>query len=130
MLLWLIDKYEVVCLHIWIHCYVWKTFAMYALDYYYASFIYRMVCDFYKIRLVEELVAIYGLDNYFNFRNKWFNIALIFSSKIILSVLFLILIRAGLPRYRYDYITKLGWAKFLFTSVCSFIYFFFVYAIL
>lgn len=26
---------------------------------------------------------------------------------------FLMLIRAGLPRYRYDYLTKLGWVKFL-----------------
>ena len=28
-------------------------------------------------------------------------------------MMFLILIRGGVPRYRYDFLTKLGWVKFL-----------------
>ena len=33
--------------------------------------------------------------------------------KIIIILNFLILVRGGTPRYRYDYLTKLGWLKFL-----------------
>lgn len=41
------------------------------------------------------------------------NITLFFAIKFLFSVGFLILIRGGTPRYRYDYLTKLGWLKFL-----------------
>jgi len=36
-----------------------------------------------------------------------------FSIKFCMCIGFLILIRGGAPRYRYDYLTKLGWLKFL-----------------
>lgn len=41
------------------------------------------------------------------------NMSFFFGIKFILSIAFLILIRGGTPRYRYDYLTKLGWLKFL-----------------
>jgi len=41
-----------------------------------------------------------------------YNLALVFTLKLVLSIMFLILIRGGTPRYRYDYLTKLGWLKF------------------
>nr|ACX30968.1 NADH dehydrogenase subunit 1b [Moneuplotes minuta] len=37
--------------------------------------------------------------------------------KVILTITMLVLIRASLPRYRYDYLTKLGWVKFLLVLV-------------
>ena len=36
------------------------------------------------------------------------NLTVFFGFKFVLSVAFLILIRGGTPRYRYDYLTKLG----------------------
>ena len=33
--------------------------------------------------------------------------------KVVASVSFLIVIRGGVPRYRYDFLTKIGWVKFL-----------------
>nr|YP_010117048.1 NAD(P)H-quinone oxidoreductase subunit 1 [Euplotes vanleeuwenhoeki]QPM99262.1 NAD(P)H-quinone oxidoreductase subunit 1 [Euplotes vanleeuwenhoeki] len=42
-----------------------------------------------------------------------FNSSIIYILKFSLALFFLIFIRAGLPRYRYDYLTKLGWIKFL-----------------
>ena len=33
--------------------------------------------------------------------------------KVVASVCFLIVIRGGVPRYRYDFLTKIGWVKFL-----------------
>ena len=41
------------------------------------------------------------------------NMTFFFMLKFCLSISFLILIRGGTPRYRYDYLTKLGWLKFL-----------------
>nr|APW82415.1 nad1_b [Laurentiella strenua] len=41
------------------------------------------------------------------------NLSLFFGIKFCLCISFLILIRGGTPRYRYDYLTKLGWLKFL-----------------
>lgn len=49
------------------------------------------------------------------------NTALVFSLKLILSVMLLILVRGGTPRYRYDYLTKLGWLKFLGLVVVFFL---------
>ena len=36
-----------------------------------------------------------------------------FSLKLIITIGLLILIRGGTPRYRYDFLTKLGWLKFI-----------------
>lgn len=38
---------------------------------------------------------------------------LIFIFKVALCIGCLILIRGGVPRYRYDFLTKIGWVKFL-----------------
>lgn len=35
------------------------------------------------------------------------------SLKFILLLALLIFIRGGVPRYRYDFLTKMGWIKFL-----------------
>lgn len=39
--------------------------------------------------------------------------ALVFTIKFILVISLLIFIRGGVPRYRYDFLTKIGWIKFL-----------------
>ena len=41
------------------------------------------------------------------------NLTVLSALKFSLTIMFLILIRGGTPRYRYDYLTKLGWLKFL-----------------
>lgn len=51
------------------------------------------------------------LSKLFFFFNQ--NMTFFFSLKFCLCIGFLILIRGGAPRYRYDYLTKLGWLKFL-----------------
>lgn len=53
------------------------------------------------------------------------NMTFFFAIKFCISISFLVLIRGGTPRYRYDYLTKLGWLKFL-----SFIIFIFFSSIL
>ena len=39
--------------------------------------------------------------------------AVFFSIKFILLVALLVFVRGGIPRYRYDFLTKLGWIKTL-----------------
>jgi NADH:ubiquinone oxidoreductase subunit H len=39
--------------------------------------------------------------------------ALVMAIKFILLIALLVFIRGGIPRYRYDFLTKIGWIKFL-----------------
>lgn len=39
--------------------------------------------------------------------------ALIMAFKFLVLIALLIFIRGGVPRYRYDFLTKIGWIKFL-----------------
>ena len=39
--------------------------------------------------------------------------AAVITLKFLASIALLIFVRGGTPRYRYDYLTKLGWLKFL-----------------
>jgi len=58
------------------------------------------------------------------------NLVLVFSIKFLLCISFLVLIRGGTPRYRYDYLTKLGWLKFLTLIILIFalsLLFFFIF---
>lgn len=45
-----------------------------------------------------------------------------FTTKLAACLAFLILIRGGVPRYRYDILTKLGWVKFLGFVLAVFIF--------
>ena len=54
--------------------------------------------------------------------------ALITAIKFLLLIAMLVFIRGGIPRYRYDFLTKIGWIKFLsliltvFLSTLLFVY--------
>lgn len=78
----------------------------------------------------NSILSIKDLDitNYISY-NLPFNWSFVYSLKFCSSLLFLIFIRAGLPRYRYDYLTKLGWAKFLLFTlfILMFVYFIFIF---
>ena len=55
------------------------------------------------------------------------NFTFIFTIKVTFFVCFLILIRGGVPRYRYDFLTKIGWVKFLLNVLGYFVLFFVLY---
>lgn len=58
------------------------------------------------------------------------NTSFLFTLKLTVSVMLLVLIRGGTPRYRYDYLTKLGWLKFFGLVVVFFLTLLLVYFLL
>lgn len=96
-----------------------------------------------KLIIIEYVYDIYSaftqiaaqihetIDPYFNTGNRFWNFkintiftrnaAVFFGVKFLLFIAFLILIRGGTPRYRYDYLTKLGWLKFISLMLASFV---------
>ena len=47
--------------------------------------------------------------------------AIMIALKFILLIALLVFIRGGIPRYRYDFLTKIGWIKFLSLVIAVFL---------
>lgn len=50
----------------------------------------------------------------------YYNDKLNYTLKFLILISILVFIRGGIPRYRYDFLTKLGWVKFLSWILASF----------
>lgn len=83
---------------------------------------YFIISDFGMI-LVNSSYTYY-IYNYFIY-NYSFN----YSIKFLASILILIFIRAGIPRYRYDFLTKLGWIKFFLYTFFFFAFNYFLFVL-
>lgn len=59
---------------------------------------------------LQKGLTIFNIKIFYQFPQ---NMTFFFAIKFCLCIAFLVLIRGGAPRYRYDYLTKLGWLKFL-----------------
>lgn len=93
---------------------------------YFFDFLFYIDLCFYEL-LFKFLNALDPLlqNGLFIFNWKIFyqfpqNMSFFFAIKFCFAIGFLILIRGGTPRYRYDYLTKLGWLKFLGFVILSF----------
>jgi len=74
---------------------------------------YNIVHDLiiYVTSFNDLLIFKYISDNYtFIYSTDY---SLIITLKISFCLAFLIVIRGCIPRYRYDFLTKMGWVKFL-----------------
>lgn len=69
--------------------------------------------------ILIQLINFIGIVNYFNISTTTAN-AICTAIKFILCISFLIFSRGGIPRFRYDYLTKLGWIRFLSLVLLSF----------
>jgi NADH:ubiquinone oxidoreductase subunit H len=58
------------------------------------------------VKCLDSLITTFGVE------------AVVMSAKFLLSISLLIFIRGGLPRYRFDHLTRIGWVKFLTLVVC------------
>lgn len=66
------------------------------------------------------LLNLTGTTLYFNFSSS--SLALILMAiKFLLCISLLIFARGGIPRFRFDYLTKLGWIRFLSLVLLSFL---------
>jgi hypothetical protein len=77
-------------------------------SYFLSEILFAMINTFDP--LLQNGFFIFNWKMYYQFAQ---NMTFFFGIKFLLSISFLILIRGGTPRYRYDYLTKLGWLKFL-----------------
>ena len=87
--------------------------------------------DFFILfdNILSKIINILDFSLYCGFTSnsyKWSyifpqNITINFAFKFLLSIALLILIRGGTPRYRYDYLSKLGWLKFLGFTIATFL---------
>jgi NADH:ubiquinone oxidoreductase subunit H len=60
---------------------------------------------FFAAHILQNGLFIFNSKIYYQFPQ---NMVFFFAIKFCLSIGLLILVRGGLPRYRYDYLTKLG----------------------
>lgn len=82
---------------------------------------YTIVTVWYMYNIINYFVNFIVFFKTSQFFIYW-NTSIIYGIKFCFSLLFLIFIRAGIPRYRYDFLTILGWNKFLFFCLFVFIY--------
>ena len=72
------------------------------------------------------LAALTYLDSLFYpisfFFNEYTFAAFIYALKFLCFIAILIFVRGGIPRYRFDYLTKLGWMKFLSLILLFFLF--------
>lgn len=100
----------------------------YNVEYAATTFVLFFLAEYSNILIMSTLISIFFLGGWFFFilLPFWF----VFSFKIIFIVFIFILIRATLPRYRYDHLMNIGWKillplsliYFLFVSVYFFLF--------
>ena len=79
-------------------------------EFYEEPFYVPLYCCFFLSEIAQYL---YDFNPLFTGSLHTTDYTLYLTLKLIFSLLFLILIRGGVPRYRYDFLTKIGWVKFL-----------------
>jgi len=83
----------------------------------------------YVFDLIFRFLSYNCIIHFFNFLNSMFYhmfTEIVYSSflisiKFIVLIALLVFVRGGIPRYRFDYLTKLGWTKFLSLILLSFL---------
>lgn len=96
------------------------------LDYSILNFIYYVFVTL-SMTIFNFFFTVSEYYYYLNINFIYQNRSIIYGLKFCLSLLFLIFIRAGIPRYRYDFLTILGWNKFLFFCLFILIYILILY---
>lgn len=97
-----------------------------------ANYVTYPVCEYLLLTTYSFVLGLYSklynLVNFYlsetllfsiNFWNFFFMIT--FSIKFILLISLLVFVRGGIPRYRYDYLTKIGWLRLLSLTVAFFL---------
>ena len=88
---------------------------MYINEFFFSLFTHDI---FFKIFIFVKTFLFSSLISIFNQTTLG---SLIVSIKFLILIALLVFVRGGIPRYRFDYLTKLGWTKFLSLIIISFI---------
>jgi len=94
---------------------VGELFIFEALNNYYVTIYAVLVTSFSVLLVFSELVYLLLSDSL----SSGMLDSLIVSVKFLLLVALLVFIRGGIPRYRFDHLTKMGWIKFLSLVLAS-----------
>lgn len=94
---------------------VGELFIFEALNNYYVTIYAVLVASFSILLVFSELVYLLLSDSL----SSGMLDSLIVSVKFLLLVALLVFIRGGIPRYRFDHLTKMGWIKFLSLVLAS-----------
>lgn len=82
------------------------------LFFYLSFYLYEALFQFFNTLDPYIQNGLYVFNSKFEYQFPQ-NMTFFFAIKFCFCIAFLVLIRGGTPRYRYDYLTKLGWLKFL-----------------
>jgi len=120
-MLWILS-FSYICFYDFSALSVWDYINILTFTYQYTSYpvsyvshFVTPVLEFYFFILNNIHLNDVNLYNYI-----YTNSSLNYGFKFVVSLLFLIFIRAGIPRYRYDFLTILGWNRFLWLCLCIF----------
>ena len=94
---------------------VGELFIFEAVNNYYVTIYAVLVASFSILLVFSELVYLLLSDSL----SSGMLDSLIVSVKFLLLVALLVFIRGGIPRYRFDHLTKMGWIKFLSLVLAS-----------
>ena len=94
---------------------VGELFIFEAVNNYYVTIYAVLVTSFSILLVFSELVYLLLSDSL----SSGMLDSLIVSVKFLLLVALLVFIRGGIPRYRFDHLTKMGWIKFLSLVLAS-----------
>lgn len=85
---------------------------------------YSIFNNFFELNLFSNLILVFNLIIMYMYKffymyinlltlKLWVSNSLVFTIKFIILIATLVFIRGGIPRYRYDFLTKIGWVKYL-----------------
>lgn len=96
----------------------------YNVEYASVSFAFFFIGEYVNIILMSSINVIFFLGGWLPLFNFFFISPIIwFSLKVVFMVFIFIIIRAMLPRYRYDQLMSLGWKTFLPLSIGFFLFY-------
>jgi NADH:ubiquinone oxidoreductase subunit H len=105
-----------------------KWYEFNVLDFYLLTYNKYIGPTLYSLGLVDfsHQVTNYVMDFFFNICPSFIlkytsTAAILIALKFIFLIALLVFIRGGIPRYRYDFLTKIGWIKFLSLVIAVFL---------
>jgi hypothetical protein len=132
LIIYIIDEFYLS--YLIIHLNFWVSVTIYLMENNVSSYFFYFIdlhldSDINIFDLIFRFVSYSYITYFFNLLNNMFYYmfteimysSFLISIKFIVLIALLVFVRGGIPRYRFDYLTKLGWTKFLSLILLSFL---------